>query len=40
MNLFWIVVGASLLLALLAWNRARRLTRRLEQLTQMYCTGS
>jgi hypothetical protein len=36
MNLFWIVTGASLLLALLAWTRARRTARRLEQLSQMY----
>ncbi len=34
--MLWVVAGTSLLLALLAWNRARRLGRRLEQLTQMY----
>jgi hypothetical protein len=36
MNMLWIVTGASLLVALLAWNRARRTARRLEQLSQMY----
>jgi hypothetical protein len=36
MNMLWVVAGASLVLALLSWNRARRLGRRLEQLTQMY----
>ena len=36
MNILWAVTGASLLIALLAWNRARRTARRLEQLTQMY----
>ena len=34
--MLWAVTAASLLIALLAWNRARRLGRRLEQLTQMY----
>ena len=32
----WAVTVASLLIGLLAWNRARRTARRLEQLTQMY----
>jgi hypothetical protein len=34
--MLWIVTGVSLLLALLAWHRARRTARRLEQLSQMY----
>ena len=34
--MLWVVTGASLLIALLAWNRARRTARRLEQLSQMY----
>jgi hypothetical protein len=36
MTLLWIVAGVSLLLALLAWGKARRTARRLEQLSQMY----
>ena len=36
MTLLWIVAGVSLLLAVLAWSRARRTARRLEQLSQMY----
>jgi hypothetical protein len=36
MTLLWIVTGVSLLLALLAWGKARRTARRLEQLSQMY----
>ena len=36
MTLLWIVTGVSLLLALLAWSKARRTARRLEQLSQMY----
>lgn len=36
MTLLWIVTVVSLLLALLAWSKARRTARRLEQLTQMY----
>ena len=36
MTLLWFVTGASLVLALVAWLRARRTARRLEQLSQMY----
>jgi hypothetical protein len=36
MNMLWIVTVASLLIGLLAWSRARRTARRLEQLNQMY----
>jgi hypothetical protein len=36
MTLLWLVTGASLVLALAAWIRARRTARRLEQLSQMY----
>jgi hypothetical protein len=36
MTLLWAVTGVSLLLALLAWSKARRTARRLEQLSQMY----
>lgn len=36
MTVLWLVTGASLLIALLAWSRARRTARRLEQLSQMY----
>jgi hypothetical protein len=36
MNMLWAVTGVSLLVGLLAWSRARRTARRLEQLTQMY----
>ena len=36
MTLLWFVTGASLVLALAAWLRARRTARRLEQLSQMY----
>jgi hypothetical protein len=32
----WLVAGAALIAALLAWRRARATARRLEQLTQMY----
>lgn len=32
----WLIAGASLLVALLAWRRARQAARRLEQLSQMY----
>ena len=34
--MLWAVTVASLLIGLLAWSRARRTARRLEQLTQMY----
>jgi len=36
MTIHWIVTGVSLLVALLAWGRARRTSRRLEQLSDMY----
>ena len=36
MTLLWIVTGASLLLAFAAWGRARRIGRRLDQLSEMY----
>ena len=36
MTLLWLVTGASLLVAGVAWSRARRVGRRLEQLTEMY----
>ena len=36
MMLPWIVTGAALLIALLAWHRSRQTARRLEQLSQMY----
>ena len=35
-TLLWIIAGASLVLALLAWSKARRTARRLEQVSQMY----
>ena len=36
MTFFWIVAGASLVVALIALAKARRTARRLEQLTQNY----
>jgi hypothetical protein len=36
MILMWFVAGAAVTLALVAWNKARRTGRRLEQLTEMY----
>lgn len=36
MTLHWFVTGASLLVALIAFNQARRTARRLEQLSQSY----
>ena len=36
MTFFWIVTGASLVVALIALAKARRTARRLEQLTQNY----
>ena len=36
MTFQWLVTGAALVAALLAWTRARRAARRLEQLSQMY----
>ena len=36
MTLLWLIAGASLIVALVAWNQARRTARRLAQLTEMY----
>lgn len=36
MTLLWIVTGAALATALVAWRQARRTAARLEQLSQMY----
>ena len=36
MTLLWLVAGASLLVALIALNQARRTAKRLEQLSQNY----
>lgn len=36
MTFLWLVTGASLAVALVAWSKARRIGRRLEQLTEMY----
>lgn len=36
MTFLWIIAGASLLVALVAWRQARRTARRLEQVSQMY----
>jgi hypothetical protein len=36
MTFQWFVTACALVAALLAWNQARRATRRLEQLSQMY----
>lgn len=36
MTLLWCVTVASLVVALVAWSRARRCAKRLEQLSQMY----
>ncbi|MBI2829149.1 MAG: hypothetical protein HYX77_07770 [Acidobacteria bacterium] len=36
MTLLWFIVGASLVVALAAWSRARRTAKRLERLSEMY----
>ena len=36
MTVLWLIAGASLVVALVAWNQARRTAKRLEQLSQMY----
>ncbi len=36
MTFLWLVTGASLLLAVAAWHRARTAARRVDQLTHMY----
>lgn len=36
MTFLWIITGAALVFAFVAWSQARRTAKRLEQLTQMY----
>ena len=36
MTLLWLITGAALVVALVAWSQARRTAKRLEQLSQMY----
>jgi hypothetical protein len=36
LTLLWLITGAALVVALVAWSRARRTAKRLEQLSQMY----
>ncbi len=36
MTLLWLIAGASLVVALVAWGQARRTARRLAQLSEMY----
>jgi hypothetical protein len=36
MTFLWLATVASFFTAVVAWNRARRATRRLEQLSQLY----
>jgi hypothetical protein len=36
MTLLWLVAGASLVAALVAWWQARRTAKKLDQLSQMY----
>ena len=36
MTLLWLVASAALVVAFLAWRKARSTARRLEQLSQMY----
>jgi hypothetical protein len=36
MSIHWFVTGMALLVAIVAWSRARRTAKRLEQLSQMY----
>jgi hypothetical protein len=36
MTVLWLIAGASLVVALVAWSQARRTVKRLEQLSQMY----
>jgi hypothetical protein len=38
MTLLWILSGAALVMAILAWRTARDTARRLDQLSQMYWT--
>jgi hypothetical protein len=36
MTLLWLITGASLVVAFVAWSQARRAQKRLDQLSQMY----
>jgi hypothetical protein len=36
MTLAWFIAGAALVVALVAWSRARRTAKRLAQLSEMY----
>jgi hypothetical protein len=36
MTVLWVVTGAALVMAVVAWLTARRATRRLSQLSEMY----
>ena len=36
LTLLWVITGASLVAALVAWSHARRTAKRLEQLSQLY----
>ena len=36
MVLLWLIAGASLILALVAWGQARRSAKRLAQISEMY----
>ena len=36
MTLLWLIAGASLVVALVAWSQARRTARRLAQISEMY----
>jgi hypothetical protein len=36
MTLPWLIAGAALVVALVAWSRARRTAKRLAQLSEMY----
>jgi hypothetical protein len=36
MTFLWFIASASLVVALMAWSRARRTAKRLEQLSELY----
>lgn len=36
MTLLWLITGAALVAALVAWRQARRTAQKLEQITQQY----
>jgi len=36
MTLLWFIAGAALVVALVAWSRARRTAKRLAQISEMY----